>query len=112
MTLLDHTYPASEVTRIYVVVDNYCIHKAKAVEQWLGAHPCFALLWLPTYCPRATPLSGCLAMSTISAHGNHQRKRLHDLVKDVERHMGENGPWQYKLSQLYDALRSRRLSST
>src|SRR5215471_16499398 len=23
--------------------------------------------------------------------------------RDVERHMEENGPWQYKLSQLYDA---------
>jgi hypothetical protein len=23
------------------------------------------------------------------------------LVKDVERHIQENGPWQYKLSQLY-----------
>jgi transposase len=31
LTLLDTTYPASSVTRIYVVVDNYCIHKAKAV---------------------------------------------------------------------------------
>ena len=34
---------------------------------------------------------------------NHQRKRLRDLVQDVERHMEENGPWQYRLSQLYDA---------
>jgi len=24
-------------------------------------------------------------------------------VQDVERHVQENGPWQYKLSQLYDA---------
>jgi hypothetical protein len=36
------------VTRIYVVVDNYCIHKAKAVEQWLANHPRFTLLWFPT----------------------------------------------------------------
>ena len=31
--LLDQTYPTLQVTRIYVVVDNYCIHKAKAVRQ-------------------------------------------------------------------------------
>jgi transposase len=37
-------------------VDNYCIHKAKAVEQWLAHHPRFTLLWLPTYCPRANPI--------------------------------------------------------
>ena len=34
---------------------------------------------------------------------NHKRKRLRDLVQDVERHLQEHGPWQYKLSQLYDA---------
>jgi hypothetical protein len=34
---------------------------------------------------------------------NHTRKRLRDLVKDVERHIQEHGPWQYKLSQLYQA---------
>jgi len=33
---------------------------------------------------------------------NHKRKRLRDLVQDVEQHMQANGPWQYKLSQLYD----------
>lgn len=34
---------------------------------------------------------------------HHKRKRLRDLVQDVERHVQENGPWRYKLSQLYDA---------
>src|SRR5262245_31899853 len=32
----------------------------------------------------------------------HKRKRLRDLVQDVEQHMQANGPWQYKLSRLYD----------
>jgi hypothetical protein len=32
---------------------------------------------------------------------NHQRKRLCDLVQDVERHVQANGPWSYHLSQLY-----------
>src|SRR3989449_551809 len=34
LTLLDRTYPERWVKRIYVVVDNYRIHKAKAVGQW------------------------------------------------------------------------------
>ena len=34
---------------------------------------------------------------------NHKRKRLRDLGQDVERHVQENGPWQYELSQLYYA---------
>ncbi|HXH08665.1 MAG TPA: IS630 family transposase [Alphaproteobacteria bacterium] len=31
---LDDAYPAPQYKRIYVVVDNYKIHKAKAVAQW------------------------------------------------------------------------------
>jgi hypothetical protein len=30
LALLDATYPARQISRIYVVVDNCCIHKAKA----------------------------------------------------------------------------------
>jgi transposase len=103
LTLLDTTYPASSVTRIYVVADNYCMHKAKAVEQWIASHPRFALLWLPTYCPRANPIERVFDDVHDKCTRNHQRKRLRDLVQDVERHMEENGPWQYRLSQLYDA---------
>lgn len=69
LTLLDTTYPASRVTRIYVVVDIYCIHKAQAVARWIASHPRFALLWLPTYFHVPTPLRGCSAMGTTSAHG-------------------------------------------
>jgi hypothetical protein len=34
--------------------------------------------------------------------GNHHRKRLRDLVKDVEHYLQANGPWKYKRPQLYD----------
>jgi len=36
--LLDHLeglYPQAQFTTVYGVVDNYGIHKAKAVERWL-----------------------------------------------------------------------------
>jgi putative transposase len=102
LTLLDTTYPARQITRISVVVDNYCIHKAKAVEQWLAHHPRFALLWLPTSCPRAHPIERVFGDVHDKCTRNHQRKRLRDLVKDVEQHVQANGPWQYKLSQLDD----------
>jgi transposase len=45
---LDRAYPAAQFSCLYVVVDNYKIHKAQAVERWLAAHPRFALLFLPT----------------------------------------------------------------
>src|SRR5262245_46260503 len=103
LTLLDKTYPAPQITRIVVVVDNYCIHKAKAVEQWLANHPRFTLLWLPTYCPRANPIERVFGDVHDKCTRNHTRKRLRDLVQDVARHMEDNGPWQYRRSPIYDA---------
>ena len=103
LTLLDHMYPASSVPRIYVVVDNYRIHKAKAVEQWLASHPRFALLWLPTYCRRANPIARVFGDVHDKCPRNHKRKRLRDLVQDIERPMQVNGPWRYNLSELYQA---------
>jgi hypothetical protein len=103
LTLLAHTYPASSVRRISVVVDNYRMHKAKAAEQWIASHPRFALLWLPTYCPRANPIERVFGDVHDKCPRNHKRKRLRDLVQDVERHMQVNGPWRYHLSELYQA---------
>jgi DDE superfamily endonuclease len=98
---LDEAYPAPEFQRVYVVVDNYKIHKAKAVEQWLAQHPRMTLLFLPTYCPRANPIECAFG----DVHGlctrNHTRNRLRDLVADVEDHLHVNGPWKDKLSELY-----------
>ena len=63
---LDQSYPASQIDRIYVVVDNYIIHKAKAVHQGLEKHPRFELLWLPTYCPKANPIERAFGGCTTS----------------------------------------------
>src|SRR5215467_10224742 len=102
-TLLDTTSPAPGVTRIYVVADNYCIHKAQAVAQWVAAHPRFTLLWLPTYCPRANPIERAFGDVHDKCTRNHKRKRLRDVIGDIERHLDQNGPWLYKLSRVYDA---------
>jgi putative transposase len=101
LSCLDACYPAERYTRLYVVVDNYTIHHAKAVEQWLAAHPRFTLLWLPTYCPRANPIERAFGDVHDLCTRNHTRKRLRDLVADVEAHLHLNGPWQYRLSELY-----------
>ena len=101
LTLLDRTYAQRQVRRIYVVVDNYRMHKAKAVGQWLATHPRFELLWLPTYCPRANPIERAFGDVHDKCTRNHKRKRLRDVVGDVERHLQANGPWLYKLSRIY-----------
>jgi putative transposase len=102
LTLLARTYPERWVKRIYVVVDNYGIHKAKAVGQWLATHPRFELLWLPTYCPRANPIERAFGDVHDKCTRNHKRKRLRDVVHDVVWHLQANGPWLYTLSHLYD----------
>jgi hypothetical protein len=102
LDVLDARYPAERYTRLSVVVDNYKIHKAKAVEDWLAAHPRVTLLWLPTYCPRANPIERAFGDVHDCCTRNHQRKHLPDLVADVEDHLHLNGPWKYQLSDLYD----------
>jgi putative transposase len=98
---LDEAYPAPEFQRVYVVVDHDKSHKAKAVEQWLAQHPRLTLLFLPTYCPRANPIERAFGDVHDLCTRNHTRKRLRDLVADVEAHLHVNGPWPYKLSEIY-----------
>jgi len=98
---LDSAYPQLRFPRLYVVVDNYKIHKAQAVEQWLAAHPRFELLLLPTYCPKASPIERAFGDVHDKCTRNHKRKRLWAVVRDVEQHLSVNGPWHYKLSEIY-----------
>jgi transposase len=98
---LETRYPARRYDRIFVVVDNYSIHQAQAVERWLAAHARFELLWLPTYCPRANPIERIFGDAHDKVTRNHKRKRLRDLVADVGRYLDRHGPWDYRLSTIY-----------
>jgi transposase len=98
---LDRPYPAPQFSHLSVVVDNYKIHKAQAVAQGLAARPRIELLFLPTYCPKASPIERALGDVHDKCTRNHQRKRLWTVVRDVEQHLSVNGPWQYELSEIY-----------
>ena len=108
LTLLDSVYPAQRWDRIYVVAHNDKIHKAKLVERWLTQHSRFRLLFLPTYCPRANPIERCFGDLHDKVTRNHRRKRMRDLVADVGRHLIRNGPWHYRLSEIYYAAEVTR----
>ena len=101
LTTLDRTYPPLHFPHLYVVVDNYKIHKAQAVERWLATHPRFELLFLPTYCPKASPIERAFGDVHDKCTRNHKRKRLWTVVRDVAQHLAVNGPWQYELSEIY-----------
>jgi transposase len=98
---VDHACPIERFERICLVADNYKIHKAKDVQAWLKKHPRFELLWLPSYCPKANPIERAFGDVHDKCTRNHRRKRLRDLMGDVMRHLRVNGPWRYRLSQIY-----------
>jgi putative transposase len=98
---LDAAYPVTSYQRLYVVVDNFGIHKAKAVAAWLAQHQRIELLWLPTYCPKANPIERVFWEVHDKSARNHRRKQIGQLVEDVEQHLQVNGPWPYKLSAIY-----------
>jgi transposase len=75
-----------------VVVDNYTIHPAKAVEKWLTARLGLTLPWLPTYFPRANPIKCAFGDVHDLRTRNHTRKCLWDPEADVEAHLQVNGP--------------------
>jgi transposase len=103
LNVIDRAYPARTFHRIYVVADNYKIHKTAAVQHWLRQHPRFVLLFQPTYCPRANPIERCFGDLHDKVTRNHRRKRIRDLVNDVQQHLIQNGPWHYQLSEIYQA---------
>ncbi len=100
---IDRACPVQKFTRIYVVCDNYRIHTAKAVVEWLAQHPRFGVVFVPSYCPRANPIKRAFGDVHDKCTRNHKRTRITDLVSDVVWHLKRNGPWRYKLSEIYYA---------
>lgn len=101
LRLIARACPATRFTKIYVIADNYGIHQAKAVVTWLAAHPRVELVCLPGYCPRANPIERVFGDVPDKCTRHHKRRQLADLVADVKAHLRWNGPWRYKLSELY-----------
>jgi putative transposase len=90
-----------KIKRVFIVADNYKIHKARAVERWLAQHPRFQVLWLPSYCPQANPIERAFGDVHDKCTRNHRRKCLNWLIWDVKQHFARNGPWKYKVPEIY-----------
>jgi hypothetical protein len=56
LKVLAGAYPMASYQRLYVVVDDFGIYKAKAMAEWLAQHRHIELLFVPTYCPKANPI--------------------------------------------------------
>src|SRR5215813_8883282 len=101
--LLDHLQQifGKRYRKIYVVCDNYRIYKAKAVDRWLEEHSRFELVWLLSYCQKANPIERVFGDVHDKCTRNHTRRRLRALVGDVEEHLAEIAPWEYRSSEIY-----------
>jgi transposase len=86
-----------------VVVDNYSIHKAKDVVHWLVQHPRVELLFLPEYCPKASPIERIFGDIHDHCTRNHHYQQLLDLNPEVLWYVRKKGTWHYHLSSLYYA---------
>jgi len=85
------TVPKARFDHVSMVVGNHGIHKAKAVERRLGAHPRFMLLLLPTYDPKANSIERAFGDVPPTCPRNHQCKRIEKLVGEVAQHWSTNG---------------------
>jgi hypothetical protein len=58
------------------------------------------LVFLPAYCPKAHPIARLFGDAHDQVTRHHTRKQIWRLVEDVKRHLAENGPWRYRLSEI------------
>jgi transposase len=98
---IDSAHPSDSFEHISVVLDNYGIHKAKAVECWLKKHPRFELLFLPAYCPKANPIERLFGDIHDHCTRNHKRRCLDELLQDVLDFIHQHRSWPYRLSSIY-----------
>ena len=56
IAFLEHLLTVYPTGRIFIILDNGSIHKAKEVLEWLATHPRIQLVWLPTYSPHLNPV--------------------------------------------------------
>ncbi len=81
---------AAEATQVVMVVDNYRIHKAKAVQEWLGHHRSqFRLYFLPTYAPRLNPIERVWRHFRRNVTDNFFFKTMVCLMQAVEAFLNE-----------------------
>lgn len=77
-------------TKVVMVVDNYRIHKAKAVQAWQQRHRSeFRLYFLPTYAPRLNPIERVWRHFRRNVTDNYFFKTMVRLMRAVQAFLTE-----------------------
>ncbi len=53
---LEHVVAQYLTGKIHIILDNYGVHKARSVQEWLTGHPRVKLYFLPCYMPQLNPV--------------------------------------------------------
>ena len=101
LAALNRAYPVGRYRRVFVVVDNYSIHSAHDVRDWLARHPRIVLLWLPRYCPAANPIERVFGDLHDQITRNHRHHTLLPLMREVQCYLRRRVPCG-ALPSLYD----------
>lgn len=83
-------YHAKDKKKVVVVVDNFCIHQAKAVKVWLTCHRTrLRLYFLPTYSPRLNPIERVWRHFRRNVTDNYFFRTMARLIAAVESFISE-----------------------
>lgn len=80
---LERSYPRAE--RLVLILDNYGVHKSRAVQRWLAAHPRFELLFQPAYHPWVNCIERLWKAMRNTVTRNHRCRTLEELCAQVVR---------------------------
>ncbi len=81
---VERVYPDT-VRRIYVVLDNYGIHKSRIARAWAAHHPRIQLLFQPTYHPWVNVIERLWKAMHDTITRNHRYTTLDELMRAVRR---------------------------
>lgn len=84
LEVLEKAY-APSVRRLYLVLDNYGIHRSHLARAWLAHHPRFRLLFQPTYHPWVNVIERLWKAMHDTVTRNHRYRTLDELMNAVRR---------------------------
>lgn len=83
LAALEQAYPRAK--RLVLILDNYGVHKCRAVNAWLADHPRFQLLFQPAYHPWVNQIERLWKAMHDTVTRNHRCRTLEELCARVAR---------------------------
>jgi transposase len=89
---VERTY-AKSVSCIYIILDNYIIHKSRLAQAWCSYHPRIRLLFQPAYHPWVNDIEHLWKAMHDTVTRNHRYPTLNKLMMAVRRFLKAAAPF-------------------